>query len=528
MAGIAFTLLVRDKVTRNPIADATVNAVAPGYTPLSFGGSTDARGQLNFVPADNIPAGTYNFNITASGYSSALGHPFSIANGLVLIFELTKTADIAIAFTILLRDAATNDPIMNATVKGVLLGSTPGGFSGITDIGGQVNFVPADNIRAGNYYIVITAAGYFSVSGRPLTIANGVVYTIDLPKTAGGAAQGALLVTDLSTGTPITGAQCAIKGTSWSGLTDSSGKFYYTLAAGTYHFSATATGYSPVTDGSITVPTYSGTMLVFGVGLTPVQTPPPLPPPPGGGANVTVNVANVTSGKSASGGGSVDVNPGDIFQVTGNVSPSPAGGCTGCVDIRVVTGVTIGSIGMVGLNPDGSYLYGPSPVPNTTPFTLVAVYTPTNMNSLPVTVNVIQPLPPPPNTAIPVTIFIAQPISVLNSKKQAVPNATVKISTADGGYVGTFVTNASGDVDTKLNAGFYNIDVAAPGFSPGGASINVTESSASFEIDITSLTPPPIPPPPDGLPPASQNWLIISAVVIILILAAAFTLGGKR
>ena len=229
---------VTDASTGDPIEGA--NVTANGYSDI-----TDANGHYNIT----VDAGTYNVTASANGYQTSSQTNITVDAGETtsVDFELTLLPG-NIAGTV--TDASTGDPIAGATV-------TADGNSATTDANGAYTI---NNVSPGDYTVTASAAKYVEQS-KTVTVTAGTTTTLNFELIPmNGTISG--IVTDSSTGDPISGATVTADG--MSAITNSSG--HYTISdvpAGTYTVTVSADGYKSSSQTDITVVAEATTTVNF-------------------------------------------------------------------------------------------------------------------------------------------------------------------------------------------------------------------------------------------------------------------------
>ena len=239
---------VTDSSTGNPIAGATVTVDAVASD------TTSEDGYYWFV---NVEPGVYMVAVSAAGYES-LSESVTVLAGEIttLNFELPPLPG-TVNGTV--TNSLTGEPVAGATV-------TANGYSAITDSFGAYVI---SNVSLGNYTVTASAEKYVSQS-KTATVTAGTTTTLDFALAPlNGTLSG--VVTDSSTGNPISGAAVTVNGVSVS--TGADGSYSIELAPGNYTVTASKDGYESSSKTNITV--IAGDTTTVDFELTPTPTPAP-------------------------------------------------------------------------------------------------------------------------------------------------------------------------------------------------------------------------------------------------------------
>jgi protocatechuate 3,4-dioxygenase beta subunit len=228
--------IVRDHAG-TPVQDAWVSTAwdDPGY----YVAWTDASGAYTLM----VDAGTYHVSASKSGYADSDVQTVTVppdASGIDLTFPETYTISGVV------RDHA------GTPVEGALVSTAwddPSDAYDTTDATGAYTLI----VIAGTYHVSASKSGYVDSDIQTVTVppdASGIDLTFPATYTISG------IVRDHA-GTPVEGASVS---TRWDdpsdayASTDATGAYTLTVIAGTYHVSASKSGYADSNVQTVTVP----------------------------------------------------------------------------------------------------------------------------------------------------------------------------------------------------------------------------------------------------------------------------------
>lgn len=161
---------VTDKSTGKIIAGAKVTAF---NTSGSYSALTSSKGLYSIT----LPAGTYDVNCEATGYTTATVAAVAVKIGITTTvnFSLSKYT----VTTGTLTGAVTNS-VTGAAIKGAVVTTSTGGYTAITDATGKYTIA---NMLAGTYTATASATGYSPLS-KSAVITAGITTTCDFALTA--------------------------------------------------------------------------------------------------------------------------------------------------------------------------------------------------------------------------------------------------------------------------------------------------------------------------------------------------------
>jgi len=237
---------VTDLFTGDPIAGATVTVDAVA----------SATSEAGYYWIPDVEPGTYMVAVSAAGYESSSETVTVLAGEITTLnFELPPLPG-TVNGTV--TNSLTGEPVAGATV-------TANGYSAITDSSGA--YVIPD-VPIGTYTVTASAEKYVNQS-KTATVTADTTTTLDFALVPlNGTLSG--VVTDSSTGNPISGATVTANGVSVS--TGADGSYSIELAPGTYMVTVSAAGYE---SSSETVTVLAGEITTLNFELTP--TPAPVP-----------------------------------------------------------------------------------------------------------------------------------------------------------------------------------------------------------------------------------------------------------
>lgn len=214
------------------------------------------------------------------GATVAAAHTYGSAGSVTLTISVTDGTNPSISDTRQLAVQAppdssgsvvgiVRDQSSSARISGAMITATPGSVSALTDAIGVYNLT----LQAGTYILTATANGYQTATADPVTVTAGFGVVQDFALVSAlGTLDGT--VKSSTTGAPIHWASVSV----YSGdtlvriqLTNSSGEFRFSLAAGAYSLSATAVGYVP--SGGLPVSVSVGGVTTRIITLSPALSP---------------------------------------------------------------------------------------------------------------------------------------------------------------------------------------------------------------------------------------------------------------
>ena len=173
-------------------------------------------GSAGFASWNNLAYGTYNFTISATGYTTVTSS--------VVLSSASAEKTITLVATPTTGDLRINCNVIGATIKGSVNGTI-----------GSAGFASWNNLAYGTYNFTISAAGYTTVTDSVTLSSGSANKSVTLT-----AATGTVKITCNVIGATIKGS---VNGTIGSGGFAS----WNNLAYGTYNFTISATGYTAVT-----------------------------------------------------------------------------------------------------------------------------------------------------------------------------------------------------------------------------------------------------------------------------------------
>jgi hypothetical protein len=215
------------------VVNISNNAAISGAT-VSFSGGTTTTNASGFYQFTNVVPGTYSVTASHTGFfSSTQSATVNSGSTTILNFKLATGGKLAGTVT-----NSSGTAISGATVV-ISGGSVPTSVTLTTSSTGAyaTNFVPV-----GTYTITVSATG-FTTQSKTATVNTGQTTTVNFTLSS-GAGNGTLsgTVVNISTNAAISGATVSFSGGSTT--TNSSGFYQFTnVAAGTYHVTASHTGY---------------------------------------------------------------------------------------------------------------------------------------------------------------------------------------------------------------------------------------------------------------------------------------------
>ncbi len=253
----AFTGQVTDTLG-NPLSGALVTAGSQTFTtaPDTNSGDDDGLFRINLNP------GTYSVSVAMLGYSTVNMQVAVVAGADTMVTVQMGGSLGEFSGTVTYNSAA----VAGATVEAVSSG-TPSTIQGaaLTDSSGNYSLY----LAPGSYTLTASAPNYVNTSSSSQSVsANGNV-TVNLALTALGNIVGT--VTDVN-GNPVAGAHIDFANSSFSGgaVAAANGSYStYGLPSGTYTVTASASGYTSVNIGSVSVTTSTSTLvnLQFSMGV---------------------------------------------------------------------------------------------------------------------------------------------------------------------------------------------------------------------------------------------------------------------
>ncbi len=197
---------------------------------VAYSGGSATTGSSGHYTLTAVPVGTVSVTASTSGYQSSTQSVAVTANTTATAnFSLNPIPTGTIAGNVVSTSGA---PIAGATVA-------YGGASTSTDSNGNYTLA---NVQVGTVTVAVTAAGYQGATQNVTVTANATVtanFTLAanaVPGTVTGS------VRNISNNDPVIGATVTFSGGTTT--TNSSGAFSFSnVAAGTYAFTASATGY---------------------------------------------------------------------------------------------------------------------------------------------------------------------------------------------------------------------------------------------------------------------------------------------
>ncbi len=243
-------------VNGNPISGATVTAGTQSYTTINDPGSGNITGLFRVA---NLSPGTYPITVTASGQTTVSTQAVIVAGADTML-----TIQMGVSYGTFNGTVSYNGvPVAGAAVKALANGTFGG--DAITNSSGVYTL----SVKPGSYTLTASAPSYIDTNSatEPL-LANGTV-TVNLALSALGNITGT--VTDIN-GLPVANAHVDFTDGSFTGgaTTNASGVYStYGIASGTFTVTASASGYTSVSTGSVSVTTNTSTLvnLQFSTGV---------------------------------------------------------------------------------------------------------------------------------------------------------------------------------------------------------------------------------------------------------------------
>jgi len=235
---------VNDSVTNTGINGATVSISGNSTTTNSSGG----------YELTAVPPGTYTVTASATGHANGTASvTVTAGSNSTVNFSLTSSAG-SITGTVLDTQNPAH-PVANATIT-----YTGGPATTTTNASGVYTLT---GITPGTYTVTATQPGYATGTDTMITVTAGHTATANFTMAATSSIGGTVLDTESPTGLPVTGATVAYTGPNGSGSTSviNAVNGAYSLVgvpAGTYTVTASATGFTSVTNSGVIV-TVSGT-----------------------------------------------------------------------------------------------------------------------------------------------------------------------------------------------------------------------------------------------------------------------------
>lgn len=261
----------------------TVPTVYQGI-PATFGASAsdpDASDTLTYTfswgdaTADTVVTGAPGATVVAT-------HTYTATGGVTLTVSVSDGTNPAVTTTraITVQAPPSNigwvvgtvtDQSSTLPISGAIVTATPGSSAAVTDANGDYNLT----LAAGTYTLTAAASGYQTATATGIVVSAGseVAQNFALSSNVGTLKGN---VTSSATQAPILGATVKVySGGSLVGVqtTNSSGGYQFTLSAGTYVINATALGYQP--SANLTVSVIAGQTTIRSVALTPTGAGPP-------------------------------------------------------------------------------------------------------------------------------------------------------------------------------------------------------------------------------------------------------------
>jgi uncharacterized repeat protein (TIGR01451 family) len=242
----------------NPINNATVTAGNQSFTTASDPSTGDASGLFRLI----LNPGAYMVGVTQANYS-----PVDVQAVVVVGADTMLNIQMGVSYgqftgTVTYNGAAVAGAVVEAVSGGLIQGTA------VTNSAGSYTlYVPA-----GTYTLTGSAANYINATSASHNLsANGTV-NVNLALSALGTIAGT--VTDLN-GVPVPNAHIDFTNGSFTGgaVTGAAGTYAtYGLPAGTYTVTASASGYTSVSTGSVSVTVNVSSLVNFrfstGVSLT--------------------------------------------------------------------------------------------------------------------------------------------------------------------------------------------------------------------------------------------------------------------
>jgi uncharacterized repeat protein (TIGR01451 family) len=237
--------------SNNPIAGAVVTAGGQSFTTLVDPTTGTSTGLFRIA---NLSPGSYSMSVTAPGFSSAIVQAQVVAGADAML-----TIPMAVALGTVTGSVTYNSVgVAGATVEAV--SGNPGLIqrTAYTDASGNYTMY----LPAGTYTFLASAPNYVNASSASQTLSTGSA-TVNIALSAFGNLTGTVVD---SNGIGVVGAHIDFTGSNFSGgATTGSGGSYstYGMPSGTYTVSASASGYSKVSTGGVTVATNTSTPVNF-------------------------------------------------------------------------------------------------------------------------------------------------------------------------------------------------------------------------------------------------------------------------
>jgi 5-hydroxyisourate hydrolase-like protein (transthyretin family) len=235
------TVTVIDVEFTEPIANAVVTVVDAESGVEVATGTTDASG---IFTTETLEGALYDVTVAAAGFEPGEVHTLVSGTSMVELRLWAKPGHL----TVQVVDQVTGAPIPGATVSVRTVWEELA--TGSTDAAGE--FV-TDELPPAEYYLEVTAEGYFQGIDRP-RVSGDTVFVLALEPRIAGALT--VTVVDYVTGDAIRGAVVVVEGANdtvvGAGITGNSGTFTTTSLPGDfYSVEVTADGYRPNTPSAL-------------------------------------------------------------------------------------------------------------------------------------------------------------------------------------------------------------------------------------------------------------------------------------
>ncbi|HEX9562482.1 MAG TPA: carboxypeptidase regulatory-like domain-containing protein [Gemmatimonadaceae bacterium] len=400
------------------------------------------------------------------------------------------------------------DAITGAPLSGAVISTQPPTNTVTANAQGAYTIA---NVQIGSYSITATHTAYNPNSTNAVVVA-GLTVTANLNLTPqGGSIAG--VVTDATTGAPVSGASVSTQPPTSSVSTNAQGAYTISGAAsGTYTVNASRSGYAP---NSVQVTVMAGQTATAGIALTPLPgtlsgtVTDAASGAPIAGASVTTQPATTTAITNSQGAFTISGVPAGSYNVTAShagYSPGSANGVVGpgqAVTVNIalapvpgtisgvitnasngapIAGATVSTVpptATVTTNAQGSYT-----IPNVPPgtYTVNATSAGFNPNSAPAAVTSSQVA----TTDIALTPLPGGIMGVVTDASNGAPIAGATVTTVPA--TSSVTTNAQGAYTIQnVPPGTYTVTATRSGYSPGSGPATVLPGqTATRDISLST------------------------------------------